>query len=305
MMSRIGSYAANQFVLKNNMNAQARAEELRIQVSSGKKAQAYSKIAPDVRRLEGLEKEHAANAAFLKNMQRAELRLDSMEGAVSGLQELAEDFRSTLISASNAENLKSLDLGRIAARQREEAVALMNTEVEGRYLFGGSVTDQPPVDLSGLNEAAIEAGDYYAGNQQTMTVRTDETATLDYGITAHEASDSGFKDLLKALRIVEDDPQDQDAIQKALGIMAGTSTSDGAIAKLADTRAQIGSSLDLLEGTRSRLEDTQVNVEGALADTENIDFARAMTLLAEQQQTLDASYAVTARLSRTSLLNFL
>ena len=304
-MTSIGSYAQNQFVLRNNTDAQARVQDYRVQVSTGYKAQRYDGISADSRRLESLEQQHAKNAAFTKSIERTELRLQTMESSVQGLQDIAQSFRTTLLSASNAENLKSLDLEKIASDLREQAIALVNTEVEGRFLFSGSATRTPPIN-SGVTNTDIISGDYYQGNSDTLSVRADSDVTLDYGITAAPGENNGIEEVLTALTTVMNAPEDPNEINNAIDILTGESdTSGGAIAKLADTRAQIGSSLDLMGGIRTRLEDNQVDVEGTISDIEDVDVSRAMTLLAEQQTTLETSFAVTARLARTSLLNFL
>ena len=304
-MTSIGSYAQNQFVLRNNIEAQERVQDYRIQVSTGYKAQRYDGIASDTRRLESLEKQHSANSAFTKNIERTELRLQTMESSIQGLQDIAKDFRTTLISASNAENLKSLDLGKIAGDLREQAVALVNSEVEGRFLFSGSATRTAPVGTDATSDP-LTTDLYYQGNAETLSVRADTGVTLDYGITAAPDQDNGIHELLTALTTVIDSPDSLDEVNNAMDALSGeTNTAGGAIAKLADTRAQIGSSLDLMDGIRTRLEDNQVDVEAGISDIEDVDVSRAMTLLAEQQTTLETSYAVTARLARTSLLNFL
>ena len=308
-MTSIASYAQNQFVLRNNLEAQDRVQDYRIQVSTGYKAQRYDGVAADTRRLESLEQQHSANAAFTKNIERTELRLQTMESSIEGLQEIAKDFRTTLISAGNAENLKSLDLGKIAGDLREQAVALVNAEVEGRHLFSGSATRTPPVSTDATGTALTSVGTddlYFHGNDDTLAVRADSGVTLDYGITAAPGTDNGIQELLTALTSVMASPDDIDSVNDAIDALSGETNANGsAIAKLADTRAQIGSSLDLMEGIRTRLGDNQVDVEDGISEIEDVDVSRAMTLLAEQQTTLETSYAVTARLGRTSLLNFL
>ena len=304
-MTSIGSYAQNQFVLRNNTDAQARVQDYRVQVSTGYKAQRYDGIAGDSRRLEGLEQQHAQNKAFTKNIERTELRLNTMESSIEGLQGIAKDFRTTLLSAANAENLESLDLTKIASDLRDQAVALVNTEVEGRFLFSGSDTRTAPVGTDATS-AQLTSDLYYQGTTDTLSVRADKGVTLDYGITAAPGEDNGIEELLTALTQVMGGSVTQDDVTAALDSLAGeTNATGGAIAKLADTRAQIGSSLDLMGGIRTRLEDNQVDVEGSISDIEDVDVSRAMTLLAEQQTTLETSFAVTARLARTSLLNFL
>jgi flagellin-like hook-associated protein FlgL len=90
-----------------------------------------------------------------------------------------------------------------------------------------------------------------------------------------------------------------------LGLPPSGAMSEGAIKRLADTHADIGSSQDILQRVRERLEETRLNVEQGITDIENVDVAKAMTELSGHRTTLESSYAVTARMSQLSLLNFL
>jgi flagellar hook-associated protein 3 FlgL len=306
-MTRIGSFAASQFTLQKNLAAETRAGELRIQIASGKKSQTYSGIAGDARRLEGAETTHAANKSFLRSIERTDLRLKQMEAAVSGLQDIATRFRTDLLSAANGDNADSFDLGAIASRLRNEVQALVNTDLDGRFLFAGSATHTRPVDFSNgaggtLTFAQIQAGQYYRGNSDTLTVRADEGLTVDYGLTADPNQKNGFHALITALSEVIASPPSDTVIDSAIANLSGQ---NGAISRLADSRAQIGSTRELLGTVRERLSDSQVDVANEISSIEDVDLTKAATELSEQQTTLESSFAVTARLARTSLLNFI
>ena len=425
-MTSVSGFAANKFVLQQNLEAENRVQEQRIQVSTGKKSQTFDGISDNVRRLEGLESDFAANEAFQRNVDRTELRLQEMESSVSTLNDTASRFRTQLLSAANdGGNLESIDLGKIASTFRDEVVGQLNTEVGGRFLFSGSATNTTPIDLtsaSGFSD--IKNGAYFKGNGEELTARVTQSTTLDYGISAEPGKGKGFQKLMTALSRVIENPESPDAVEKSLrdlsggeaqavvsfdsvknpsaalnasenfgsglsfsapppaaeefSITIGGSTTDltsaptsiaegdslidiagkiennvsgveaqvggkndtprlevfttngapvsfttnfsgggtqprqqtdvqidGAINELADTRSEIGSSRGLLESTKTQLENTQTRLEGNISDVEDVNLTRAMTLLAQNQTTLQSSFAVTARLSQVSLLNFL
>lgn len=420
-MTRISTFAANQLSLAHTLESQVRAQEARIQISSGKKSQTYDGISADVRRLETLEKDHAAGKAFSRAVERTSLRLKEMESAVGEMQDIASRFRSVLLQADSGSNLESSNVQEQANQYLDQVASLMNTKLEGRFLFAGSATNRRPVDLTDTsgnplpyNDATvgdIESGAYFKGNSDTLSVRAGEDVTVDYGVTADPEAETGFHDLIKALSRVSD-PRESLAseVENAIrdlsgGILAyrsqSTAVSDpsanlagtvttagtlqiseaggtnsvvsydpatdsledvaarindtaaadarvvtrdgsahleifaesggglsitesgggsligdltlaqdgrrepGAIQRLADTRADIGSSRDVLQRTSERLANTQVNVEDSISSIEDVDVSKAATLLSEEQITLETSFAVSARLSRTTLLNFL
>jgi flagellar hook-associated protein 3 FlgL len=315
-MIRIGSFAAQNLTLAKNMETQARLHEKHLQVSTGFKAQRYDGIAPDARRLEGLETKHAKLGSYTKAVDRTDQRLAEMENAVGQLQDIASNFRTLLLQAGSADNLASSNVQSDAEQMLKQVESILNTDYEGRYLFAGSATDTPPINLSDgggpmyflpptAGDPSISNGDYYEGNGQVLSVQADRDLEVDYGVTAEPGNDSGFDQLIQSLgRIARPDaPLDNPEIEAALGQLSNEP--DGAIARLADTRADLGSTRAVLETTRQRLEDTRLVVEEDLTDIEQVDMARAMTELSSHQNTLESSYAVTARMSRLSLLDFL
>ena len=313
-MIRIGSFAAQNLTLSQNMETQARMQEHRIQISTGKKAQAYDGISADTRRLEGLETKHQQISSFTKSIKRTDQRMAEMENVVSQLQDIASDFRSKLLQAGSGENLAATNIQGEAETLLQEAASLLNSEFEGRFLFGGSRTDQAPVVLqdNAGNDLQfddgtpddIESGAYYRGNDQVLSARVDTDLSVDYGVTADSANESGFHDLISALaRVARPNVALEQEVENATDNLSDPN--NGAIKRLADTRADIGSTRDVVERTKQRLEDTRLNVEEGITDIENVDVARAMTELSGHQTTLQASYAVTARVSNLSLLNFL
>ena len=80
---------------------------------------------------------------------------------------------------------------------------------------------------------------------------------------------------------------------------------DGAIDQLSDTRSEIGSTRGLLETTKTQLDTQQTQINNDISDVEDVNLTRTMTLLAQNRTSLEASFAITARLQQTSLLNFL
>jgi flagellar hook-associated protein 3 FlgL len=313
-MIRIGSFAAQNLTLAKNLETQARLHEKQVQVSTGFKAQNYQGIATDARRLDGLEDTHARISSYTKAVDRTDQRLTEMENAVSQLQDIASDFRTRLLQAGSGDNLDQTNIQYEAETMLKQVESLLNTKYEGRYLFAGSAIDQAPVafDPGGtalpfddVSTNDIESGAYYQGNDQTLSVQADRDLEVAYGITAEPGNGSGFDQLIQSLgRIARPGATPLDtAIEPALGQLSDPA--NGAIARLADTRADIGSTRDLLENTRQRLEGTRLVVEEDMTDIEQVDIAKAMTELSSHQNTLESSYAVTARMSRLSLLNFL
>ena len=161
-----------------------------------------------------------------------------------------------------------------------------------------------------INAAEVRPGDtgydpqkpsFYRGDESALTVRIDINATLEYGITAKEP---GFEKLFRALFLaknanVQSGEIDRDTLEQALGLTLE------AIKDIPDIRSKIGSDRLALEKAKSRHQDFVLFTEQSISQIEDIDVAAAVARIGIEQAQLEASYLVTTRLSRLSLVNFL
>ncbi len=80
----------------------------------------------------------------------------------------------------------------------DQAVALLNTDMDGRYLFGGSKTDQQPVVLDpGFTSFGSSDDTFYQGDDLTLSVRADVNIEISYSMSADR---EGFQELIGAIR---------------------------------------------------------------------------------------------------------
>ena len=137
-----------------------------------------------------------------------------------------------------------------------------------------------------------------------VTARIDETTVLAYGI---QANDPAFTDLLRGLAMIAaTDPAeiaDPEAYRVWVGT-AATAVSDG-IAGLLDLETRLGTQQQVVEQTLSTQRDRQDLYNSQVLSLEGVDPYEAATRLNSLQTQLEATYAVTSRLSRLSFLNFM
>ena len=149
-MTRVATFALHQLTLSQTTAAQARYQDLNIQVSSGKKSRQYTGIASETHQLIDVETIRAQAQRFKANIDQADRRLETMENTTASVFELASGLRTLLINGISGGNADYLEL-RVQARNMLEQVAgLLNSDLDGRYLFSGSRTDTLPVDLEAL-----------------------------------------------------------------------------------------------------------------------------------------------------------
>lgn len=193
----------------------------------------------------------------------------------------------------------------VAAGLDNAAIASNDTEIRlGNFLRNVAATD------GSVNTAQARPGDpgydaakpsYYKGDSAVLSARIDFNATVEYGITGGQ---SGFEKLFRALYMVRTANVtpgniDRTTLDNALGLVLE------AMDEIPDIRSQIGSDLLAAANTKSRHEEFLLFTQDAISGIEDVDIAAAVARIGIEQTQLEASYMLTARLSRLTIANFL
>jgi flagellar hook-associated protein 3 FlgL len=302
-MTRVANIAQNDRIISLIMQTQTEANEAEVQIASGYRAQSYKGIARDSVRLVEMETSHVRVTQYLENNKLVEDRLQLMESNSEQIMDILSEFKTLLINALNHGNAIELDLANQATQMMTQIAALLNTDLDGRHLFAGTVTNTEPVDLSGLPVAyAIPSSDgdssgYYTGDATQLAVRADDNLDLTYGITADAL---GFEQAIRAMDIViKGAPTDTTMLGHALDVV------NSAIDNVANIRTQIGNTRSSLAEINKKHSDFILYAEETINELENTDITLAITKLNESQVSLEASYMALTRLAQMNLMQFI
>jgi flagellar hook-associated protein 3 FlgL len=307
MVSRVASAAQQDLMMANIKALQSRVSEAMIQASSGKVSSSYSGIAPDSKRLVGLEATHAQLTQYVANNQIVDQRLQPMETNTSQIFDIASQLKSLLVQASSSGNAPNMGLDITAQTLLDQVGALLNVQIDGRYLFAGSATDTAPVDLSDPGMVAPPATypsapntTYYQGDDVTLSTKAGPELDLAYGVNANEG---GFEELIRSLKLVATatlSPEPDTArLGEALDVV------NKAIQDIPQITAKIGAARAGLDTANAAHDEALLYAEQNINDISNVDVTEAITRLSADQTNLQASYATIAQLSNISLLDFL
>jgi len=302
-MTRVTDLAQFNTAMYYLTQTQSRVSDEQSQISSGVKSLNYAGLAPDVNRLVTLETSHARVDQYVANNNLVADRLQTMEGNVSQLFDVATNLKTLLVNALNNNNADALALAQQADTQLQQVASLLNLKLGGRYLFAGSRTDTQPVDLTQLPAsytiptAAGDSSAYYQGDDFVFSVQADDSLSVSYGVTADEG---GFEKLIRALDIVKKSPPtDRTALQHALDVVGQ------ALNEIPDIRTKIGSAQATLDQVNKSHSNFQLYTERTIGDIQNVDTAEVMTRLQSDSTSLQASYMAINALSQLNLLNYL
>lgn len=319
LRTRIGTLKGDTFRL---------AEEL----ASGRKADVAGSLSGDTAALAALERSRTLVAGFASLAQDAAARASARQGALATLTAASDDLTGALTTVG--QDGDSAQLARVADQARQAfiaAFATLNTRVAGRALFAGQAVNGSalgnPQEV--LNELARVIGgartaaeidsavtDWfdgpsgfeslaYDGAAASPEIRIDADGTTVSDITANDAQ---IRAALKGIAMAAfiDHPglsaAGSDRVDLRDRAIAGLRSGSDA---LIDLSGRLGFEQGRIEAVLSRQQAEDLGLELAISGMVSSDPARTATELEAVRSNLETVYAVTARLSRLTLAEFL
>jgi flagellar hook-associated protein 3 FlgL len=233
----------------------------------------------------------ARTEAGMRTSDAGRMDLDAADAALDQVGALLSRARE--IAVSSATVTVGADERRGAAREiehiREEIIALGNTEVAGRYVFGGNLDDAPPFDATGA----------YVGDGAVRELEVAPAVRLASGVSAITTFGVGTgTDVLATLETlrVALDADDVPTIGVSLDALTV------ATGQVLDARADLGASMNAFDVARAA---AQRSHDRAVADRQRlvgVDPFDAYTELVRAERALEAAVQVAERLPPPGLV---
>ena len=163
-MTTISSYSQYQRMLNDTARLQRQQVTLNGQASSGKIGTAIGDLGVEARRSLDIRSVNEQLKTYKENIAGVQLYASVMDAAMAKMGDLLNDLRneynkmsSDLSTDGTSAIPDTTSLNELGKRGLEELQNLLNTKVEGRYVFAGNDIHNPPVpDVSGLFAAFQE-----------------------------------------------------------------------------------------------------------------------------------------------------
>ncbi|OQY66316.1 MAG: flagellar hook-associated protein 3 [Polyangiaceae bacterium UTPRO1] len=220
-------------------------------------------------------------------------------GAADGVLGQAHDIliRAREIAAGMSSGLVTPQARQTAAEEVEELerglLALGNTTIAGRYVFGGLATSGPP--FASLDDPGFSPATAYTGPVAPFAVRMarDETMRVTTSGDGVFGSSLAALDDLRQTLAAGNDPS---ASLSALG---------GAAEDIRQERASVGGRLARLQARNTEIATAVIATKTSLGGVEDADLTATITELAQVQNALEATLTAGSSLLQTSILDFL
>lgn len=288
-------------------------------ISTGKRIHRPSDDPTSMARAMVLRNSLAQNEQYNKNAAVAESQLKMTDTTLGQVGDALQRLRQLAVQGASG-NLQQQD--RLAIRNevmqiRDEIKALGNTQLNGRYIFGGIKTDQVvyPEDVTGL--PAGNGVTFGPNDNGALIVEVAPNITIQYNTTAPRVlGDTTPPSTNNVFQVIDDFAGYLDGtLAPPPGLASGTSNRAISEISLRDintwlnnvnqTRTEVGGKLNRLELAKSRMQEANISMNELLVETEDTDIAEASLKLNSYEATYRAALAVSARSIPMSLVDFL
>ena len=214
--------------------------------------------------------------------------MSSMGDVVTRAHEIAMEMANGTYNASDRAGAVN-EVTQLTAQM----VQLGNTQVGGKYIFGGFKDDTPPFSTTGA----------FTG--------TEDAVSINVGANTNVAINYSGGKLLKGTGGGIDIFAELQKLSTALstnsqsGVEATLNTLDTSLTQITSARSDAGSRMNRLDNVTADRDSANINISKSLSDTQNIDVVKVYSELANQQTAYQAALSTTAKISQLSLLNYL
>ncbi|MDX6751630.1 hypothetical protein SH611_17630 [Geminicoccaceae bacterium 1502E] len=295
---RIADFAHGQRTARDLAGLQERVRTTQIEIASGRRAAPFATAPGEAGAFLRVRDERALTADIAGQNERMVGRLRVMDDAIGRLAGIAEQLQGLLLQRLDDSTGGSMPLAATLDGMLAEATGALNQRFEGAYLFGGSRSERPPVELPAPPLTSPDPALYYQGDGVRLTLRAETGVELSYGVTADERP---FAELLAAMGRAgaAHESGDRAGLQGALDL--ARSALDGIL----DRRGALAATTAEVEAIAIGQRDLLPAMDEYLARLAEVDPAEAMTRLAADMTSLEAAYLASSRTARLSLADYL
>jgi flagellar hook-associated protein 3 FlgL len=297
---RVTQFMLTQNMLRNLSQSYERLGKIQDQLATGKKIARPSD--DPVVAIKGMA--YRTNLTeveqFKRNFSEAHNWIETADSALNEATQVLQRIRELVVQASNDtyETSQRQHIASEISELKDHLVSIANTQVAGKYIFNGSDTLNPPVNLADpVNKVSTNSEqvkiELLKGIQ--IPVNVDPTKVFTYSTTPGGGLFSDIEALEKDLQTGK---TGQD-LNKYLQYL------DKHLSNILSERAELGARNNRIELMEARAEEQEVIAHRILSDNEDADIERVITDLKTQESVHRAALGVGARIIQPTLLDFL
>lgn len=249
-----------------------------------------------------------------KHNQNVEEVVGWMNNTDANLEEfgtLLGDIKNSILKVGNG-TYSDEEMKAIQAEMNEKIKALgetLNTTHGGRYMFGGTSVDEPPVQIE-EKDGVVTLKLNPNINSEDLKAEISDGINLDYNVSASEIFNKDGKnyldsinDLSKLMNDIANGVDVEDNKQELLGDVK--KNIDDFFNHTVDTRTKFGVKVNTAEKIKDLNDENILNMKGVLSLEQDVNYVDKFIELKSAEMVYNASIQVGAKLIQPSILDYL
>ncbi len=299
---RVSTQGMNTQILGQAMRVQNSYAAALDQQASGQKSASLSGLDGQAGVVTSLKSDISRSELLGTQAENAISRNEVAYGTVGSIADIVENTRVAIAAAMDG-TITDLSTVKSAAENALDSIAvLLNTTYSDGYLFSGTTSNIPPVNLDDVDydgTAGAADTDYYQGSSTLPSVMVGGNSSIAFGVTADAEA---FEETLRALS------------QLATMDTATAGTSDlkdaydllsSATDKLGLIQENLSRQSQMLENVVDSQTEFQIYANEALESLTTVDVAEASAKVSQQEVLLQASFSALSSLTSISILDYM
>ncbi len=287
-------------ILNNLQSGQGRLERLQQQASSGLKlstpgddpvsAQQVIQLKGIVQDADQFSRNIATGTSWLE---QSDSSMADMGNVVTRARELAMQMANGTYSAQER-TIAASELNQL----KNELVQYGNSQVAGKYIFGGFVSDKPPFDA---------ASGAYIGTNDAVSMEVDRGAYVTINVPGGTLLRGGTPPGSTGTDIIGELDKLTTAlsINDLTGIRAALPALQNAQNQILAARGDVGARMNRVQSASDKLESMKISLNKVISSKQDADYLQVISDLTNQQNAFQAALASSAKTSQLSLLDYL
>lgn len=228
--------------------------------------------------------------------------LDSTDDALDKIGNISSEIKVLLTSISGAYGENEIKAIRSEINEKVKQIGeALNTTYAGRFIFGGSNTDEAPVEIfenaDGIVELRLKAG----ANEDKLKAEISDGIGIDYNLTASQVTDNlkGLNTINNILVELGNNPVDKEKVQEL------NSELGDYMNHVLNNRSAIGARSNTVSNVKSSNDENILRLKGVYSDMQDVDWAEKYIELTSAQMVYNSSMQVGAKMIQPTLLDYL
>lgn len=327
-MRRVSENQTTRQLVSRALENKKRLADLSNQLTSGIKANKPSDSS-DAGAISRYRQQIAKSDSYLNTIAQTKSFLEYQDSIMNDANEILIRAKELAQQGAN-ETLSGTSRAQIAEevyQLRDQFAALANSTYQGRFVYSGTDDDDAPFDKTTYTEPATGAAnvkyefDGEPGKKASKSVQVTDEITVPLNTSADELFGGGLEALERLSRALAgyetlpesgspdgtgtaytmpDDLHKQTAAIKNCIDLLNTSRDE----KIIPERVTVGGRLRRLETGKALLELTKNSAKEVLARIQDADETEVAANLQQAQTALQASYSITAKILRLTILDY-